>query len=215
MSEAASEQKGARKIDFKKQDRYLYNPPIKEAEMIDIPALPFLMIDGMGDPNTAHSYQEAVEALYNLAYGLKFQIRKEAGLDYTVMPLEGLWWTPDMRDFSVDHKELWHWTLLIRQPHEVSQAHLELARSHAASKKPSPALVKLRLEIFHEGLAAQIMHIGPYSTEAPTVARLHTFIEEQGYTFTQKHHEIYLSDPRRADPTRMRTILRQPMLQKQ
>lgn len=201
------------KIDLKKQDT-LYNPSAKEVVLVDIPAMQYLMIDGMGDPNTSLQYQTAVEALYTVAYALKFQIKKETSRDYVVMPLEGLWWTPDMRDFSIEHKEIWQWTMLLRQPEEVTTAHLEQARAQARRKKPSPALAELRLETLHEGRAAQIMHLGPYSAEGPTVARLHTFIQEQGYRLdgtSLKHHEIYLSDPRRAAPEKMRTILRQPV----
>ena len=176
--------------------------------------MPFLMIDGAGNPNTSQEYQQAVEALYAVAYALKFLLKKEQGIDYAVMPLEGLWWAPDMREFSVEHKETWLWTMLIAQPQEVTAALFERAREQVQRKKSSPALAKLRLEPFQEGLAAQIMHLGPYAAEAPTIARLHAFIREQGYAFDgsrQKHHEIYLSDPRRSAPEKMRTVIRQPM----
>ena len=174
----------------------------------------FLMIDGSGNPNTSQEYQQAVEALYGVAYALKFLLKKEQGVDYAVMPLEGLWWTPDIREFSVEHKESWLWTMMIAQPQEVTAALFERAREPVQRKKPSPALTKIRLEPFHEGLAAQIMHLGPYTAEEPTIVRLHAFIREQGFTFDgirQKHHEIYLSDPRRAAPEKMRTVIRQPM----
>jgi hypothetical protein len=203
------------KVDLKKRLSHLYNPSATEVAVVEVPALQFLMIDGAGDPNTAQEYKEAIEALYGVAYTLKFLLKKEQGLDYPVMPLEGLWWTPDMREFSAEHKEHWLWTMMIMQPEEVTAAHFEQARAQVQRKKDSPALAKLRLEQFHEGLAAQIMHIGPYAAEAPTIARLHAFIREQGYAFDgtrQKHHEIYLSDPRRAAPEKMKTVLRQPIV---
>ncbi len=202
------------KVDLKKQHADLYAPSANEVSVVDVPALTFLMIDGMGDPNISEDYQKAVEALYGLSYALKFLLKKEQGLDYVVMPLEGLWWVPDMRAFSIEHKEDWLWTMMIVQPAEVTATLFERARTEVQRKKPSPALGQVRLETFHEGLAAQIMHRGPYAAEGPTVARLHDFIREQGYTFDEirpKHHEIYLSDPRRAAPDKMRTVLRQPI----
>jgi hypothetical protein len=202
------------KVDLKKQRADLYNPSPKDVTVVEVPTMPFLMIDGAGNPNTSQDYQQAVEALYAVAYALKFLLKKEQGVDYAVMPLEGLWWAPDMREFSVEHKETWLWTMLIAQPQEVTAALFERAREQVQRKKPSPAQAALRLEEFHEGLAAQIMHLGPYVAEGPTIARLHAFIREQGYAFDgsrQKHHEIYLSDPRRAAPEKMRTVIRQPM----
>ena len=174
----------------------------------------FLMIDGTGNPNTSQDYQQAVETLYGVAYALKFLLKKEQGMDYEVMPLEGLWWTPDMQGFSIEHKETWLWTMMIAQPEQVTAAQFERAREQVRRKKDSPALAKLRLETFHEGLAAQIMHRGPYAAEGPTINRLHAFMREQGYTFDgsrQKHHEIYLSDPRRTAPDKMWTVIRQPV----
>jgi hypothetical protein len=209
-----SAQRAVAKVDFRKQLRHLYNPSAKDVEVVSIPEMQFLMVDGTGNPNTSQEYQEVLEALYGVAYALKFLIKKELALDYTVMPLEGLWWTPDMREFSVEHKESWLWTMMIMQPEEVVVTLFERARAQVQSKKPSTALAKLRLAKFNEGLSAQIMHLGPYAAEAPTIARLHAYIREQGYTFdgtVQKHHEIYLSDPRRAAPEKMKTVIRQPM----
>lgn len=131
-----------------------------------------------------------------------------------VMPLEGLWWVPDMREFSIEHKEAWLWTMMIAQPEEVTMDLFEEAYAQVQRKKPSPALAKLRLQWLCEGRAAQIMHVGPFAAEGPTVARLHAFIREQGYAFDgieQKYHEIYLSDPRRAAPENMRTVIQQSM----
>jgi hypothetical protein len=214
QSVSTSTQRAAAKVDFRKQLRHLYTPSAKEVVVVNVPAMPFLMVDGTGNPNTSQEYQEAVEALYAVAYALKFLLKKEQGVDYAVMPLEGLWWTPNMREFSVEHKETWLWTMMIAQPPEVTAALFERAREQVQRKKPSPALAKVRLEPFQEGLAAQIMHLGPFAAEGPTIARLHAFIREQGYAFDgtqQKHHEIYLSDPRRAAPENMRTVIRQSM----
>jgi len=201
------------KVDMKKQLADLYKPSVKDVAVVEVPSMSFLMIDGTGNPNTSQDYRQAVEALYRVAYALKFLLKKEQGIDYVVMPLEGLWWTPDMREFSVEHKEAWLWTMMIVQPDRVTAALFERMREQVRSKRPSPALAELRLETFHEGLAAQIMHVGPYAAEGPTIARLHAFIHAQGYTFdAQKHHhEIYLSDPRRAAPEKMKTVIRQPI----
>jgi hypothetical protein len=149
-----------------------------------------------------------------MTHALKFQIKKEQAIDYPVMPLEGLWWTEDMRTFSTDNKENWQWTMMIMQPEQVTAQLFEQAREKIKRKKDSAALANMRLQQFHEGTAAQIMHIGPFSAERPTVARLHAFIREHGYRFDgkeQKHHEIYLSDPRRAAPDKMKTVIRQPV----
>ncbi len=209
-----SPQKTITKVDLKKQFKHLYNPAAKEAVIVQVPAMQFLMIDGAGNPNTAQEYKDAIEALYGVAYTLKFLIKKEQAIDYPVMALEGLWWTPDMRTFSIDSKENWLWTMMIMQPEEVTAELFARALEQVKKKKDSPALAKMRLEHFHEGIAVQIMHLGPFSAEGPTIAKLHAFIQEQGYEFDgieQKHHEIYLSDPRRAAPDKMRTVIRQPV----
>jgi hypothetical protein len=212
--ESASAQRTGTKVDLRKQLGHLYNPSAKEVTMVEVPAMQFVMIDGAGNPNTSPDYQEAVAALYGVSYTLKFLLKKEQGMDYPVMPLEGLWWVPDMQEFSIEHKENWLWTMMIMQPEEVVEALFERARAEVQRKKESPASARLRLERFHEGLAAQIIYLGPYAAEGPTIARLHAFIREQGYIFDgtrQRHHEIYLSDPRRAAPEKMRTVIRQPM----
>lgn len=185
-----------------------------QAEWVDVPAMNFLMIDGEGDPNTSQTYKEALEALYALSYTLKFALKKAQGLDYRVGPLEGLWWADDMAEFSTERKGDWKWTMMIAQPEAVTPAWLEQAKEEVRRKKNLPALDRVRLELFHEGLAAQILHIGPYSAEGPTIRKLHEFIRAQGYTLDgtkKKHHEIYMGDPRRAAPEKWRTILRQPV----
>jgi hypothetical protein len=190
------------KIDFKKDLKHLYNPAQKEFSVVDVPPLKFMMLDGHGDPNTAPAYQEAVEALYAVAYKLKFMSKKEKGMDYVVPPLEGLWWAEDMETFTTSRdKNAWDWTMMIMQPEWVT---LEMVAE--------AVLPKLRLETYHEGLAVQILHLGSYDDEAPTIARMHDeFIPQNGYTETGKHHEIYLSDPRQVAPEKLKTVLRQPV----
>ena len=202
-----------RKIDLKKESKELYRPGSKEVIRDDVPPLNYLMIDGRGDPNTAQEYKDAVETLYPVAYALKFMMKKGAlELDYVVMPLEGLWWVEDMSQFSVQDKGDWLWTMMILQPEVVNQEMVDKALAQTAKKKNPPALDKVRLERLHEGAAAQIMHIGPYADEAPTIAKIHQFISENGGQLRGKHHEIYLSDPRRAAPEKMKTIIRQPFV---
>jgi hypothetical protein len=199
------------KIDFKRELKHLYQPSTKAFSVVDVPPMNFLMIDGHGDPNTAQAYKDAVEALYAAAYALKFMSKREKGLDYVVPPLEGLWWVENMADFSTDDKSAWSWTMMIMQPEWVTKEMFEAARQQVEKKKNPPALHKLRLETYHEGLSAQIMHVGPYDAEAPTIARMHAFIEENGYQPAGKHHEIYLSDPNRVAPEKLKTVLRQPV----
>jgi hypothetical protein len=198
------------KIDFKQELKHLYNPSTKTATVVDVPPLNFLMVDGQGDPNTATAYKEAVEALFSLSYALKFMIKKELGVDYAVMLLEGLWWVEDMSRFSVDDKSAWQWTAMMMQPEYIVAGLVEAARAQVARKKNLPALPRLRLETFHEGRAAQMMHLGPYAAEAPTIERLHQFIAAQGGQRMGKHHEIYLSDPNRTAPEKLKTVIRQP-----
>ena len=189
------------RIDLKKELKQLYHPSAGHVSIVDVPAMSYLMIDGRGDPNTAQEYAAAVEALYALAYALKFSIKKHGdGSDYAVMPLEGLWWTDDMAQFSVDNKQIWQWTMMIMQPATVTAELVADVRQEVARKKQTVALSRVRFELFDEGRAVQIMHLGPYSAEGPTVARLHDFIAEHGYRLRGKHHEIYLRDPRKSAP---------------
>ena len=199
------------KLDLKKQYRELYLPSARECAVVDIPELQFLMIDGHGDPNTGDEYRQALEALYGMSYTLKFLSKQTEEIDYVVMALEGLWWTDDMADFSEDDKSAWSWTSMIMQPGHLTKAHFEDAADQLRAKKNPMALGKMRFESFHEGLSVQIMHIGPYAEEAPTISRLHQFAVDNGYRIRDKHHEIYLSDPRRAAPEKLRTVIRQPV----
>ena len=198
-------------FDVRKEYKQLYNPSAGTVSLVDVPAMNFLMIDGRGDPNTAQEYREALEALYAVSYTVKFMLKRgSAALEYTVMPLEGLWWAEDLEAFRSTRKEDWQWTSMIMQPPFVTQALGEEAIRQVAAKKNPPALAKLRFASFHEGTAAQILYIGPFSAEGPTIERVHHFIEENGYARTGKHHEIYLSDPRRTAPDRLKTVIRQP-----
>ncbi len=201
------------KIDFKKKLKDLYKASAIKIEIVDAPRMNFLMADGKGDPNTSQDFQEAVEALFGLAYALKFMIKKgDLQIDYGVLPLEGLWWTEDMAQFSVERKEDWLWTAMIMQSELVTSELVAEAVEQVRKKKNPAALSKIRFEAFEEGMAAQIMHIGPFSEEGPTIAKLHDFITGNGYSLSGKHHEIYLSDIRRAAPEKWKTIIRQPVL---
>ena len=202
------------KLDLMRELKTLYSPPRDRFVVVEVPPLKYLMIDGHGDPNTAPEYAESLGALYSLSYTLKFHTKRESGgeVDFGVMPLEGLWWTEDMATFSADNKGEWDWTMMILVPDLVTPEAVERARAEAMRKKGLPALSKARLETFEEGLVAQIMHVGPFRAEAPTIARLHgEFIPSGGYAPAGKHHEIYLSDPRRTAPEKLRTVIRQPI----
>ncbi len=200
------------KIDLKKELRDLYTAPKDPPVLLDVPVLQYVKIDGEGTPNDSQMFQDAMEALYGLSYTLKFMLKKgPEPMDFVVMPLQGLWWAEDMEEFSMDRKEDWLWTLMILQPDAVTEGMFEAASDELRRKKDPAALDRLRLETYHEGLSAQVMHIGPYEAEAPTIAGLHEFIRESGHTLRGKHHEIYMGDPRRTAPERLRTILRQPV----
>ena len=201
-----------KKIDYKKELKTLYNASAKNVEMIAVPKMNFLMIDGKGDPNTSPAFQAAVEVLFGVSYTLKFMIKKgKAAIDYGVMPLEGLWWADDMSQFSIDKKADWKWTLMIMQPEPVTGELVQEAIAQVKKKKELAALAKLRFEAFAEGKAAQIMHIGPFSGEGPTIQKVHDHIAAAKAKRSGKHHEIYLSDIRKAAPEKWKTIIRQPM----
>ena len=201
------------KIDFRKERKHLYQPARDSFSVVDVPPMLFLMADGHGDPNTAPAYKDVVEALYAVAYKVKFASKKELGRDYVVPPLEGLWWAEDMALFAARRdKRAWDWTMMIMQPDWVTQTLVDDAVRQVSRSKNLPALDRLRLEEYHEGLAVQIMHVGSYDEEGPTIARMHEqFMPEHGYAPAGKHHEIYLSDPRRTAPEKLKTVLRQPV----
>ncbi len=201
-----------KKIDYKKELKHLYKPSFKTVEVVDVPEMNFLMIDGQGDPNTAQAYGDAIEALYAVSYALKFMVKKgELEIDYGVMPLEGLWWVDDMSEFDINDKNNWKWTAMIIQPEHVTQDLFAVACEQVERKKNPAALAKVRFESFCEGKAAQTLHHGPFSEEGPTIARIYDFIRDRGCTAVGKHHEIYLSDIRKAAPEKWKTVIRQPM----
>lgn len=200
------------KLDLKKQWKHLYQPLAGAITAVDVPPLTYLMVDGQGDPNTAPAFQQAIEALYALSYTLKFSLKKSPQpVDYGVMPLEGLWWADDCRVFHEADKSSWKWTAMILQPEFVTRAQVDSAFAEVRCKKNPAALDRVRFETLEEGSAAQVLYTGPFSEEGPTILRLHDFIHASGKQLHGKHHEIYLSNPRRTAPEKLKTILRQPM----
>jgi hypothetical protein len=199
------------KIDVKKEYPLLYRVSHKEVVEVDVPALRYLMIDGMGDPNTTPEYAKAIEALFSVSYVTKFAVKRGAvGIDYGVMPLEGLWWADDWSAYTTTDRSQWKWTMMILQPDFVPDTVVHQAIDQVITKKNIDAARKLRLESFHEGRSAQILHMGPFTEEGPTIEKVHEFIDQRSVK-RGKHHEIYLSDIRRAAPEKWKTIIRQPM----
>lgn len=203
----------ADKVDLKKQLGKLYAPPASGAVLATVPRQQFLAIEGAGDPNNSVEWQSAVATLYGLSYTIKFALKKRGTTpDYGVMPLEGLWGLADGVPYSPNApRELWRWTALIVQPDFVTPDDVEAARAALGKKKSDARPHDARLDSMEEGQAAQIMHLGPYADEWPTIERLHAFITDEGLTPHMRHHEIYLSDPERTAPAKMKTILRHPV----
>ena len=204
------------KIDFKRKLKEFYQPNKNEVVNIEVPEMQFLMIDGIGSPGDSQEYMDALAVLYPVAFKTKF-LSKSKGKDYVVPPLEGLWWADNMADFTEGKRDKWKWTMMIMQPDWITQDMINEAIVITKEKKPelSNLLPKLRLEKYKEGKVAQIMHIGPYSEEGATVQKVHDFIMKEGGSFNghdNKHHEIYLSDPRKANPATMKTVIRQPFI---
>jgi hypothetical protein len=197
------------KLDLRKTLKPLYNPHAGEVELVTIPVMKYIMVDGSGAPEGA-SFSQAIGAIYNLAYTMKFRSKKLLKKDYSVMALEGLWWVKGKR-FDLAKREGWVWTLMIVQPDFVNDKMFAEALNEVKQKKNPPGIEKARLESFKEGLCVQTMHVGPYSTEPESIARLDAFAKENGYKMMGKHHEIYLGDPRRAAPSKLRTIVRHPV----
>jgi len=197
-------------IDLKKTLKPFYAASATKPAIIDVPPMNAIMVDGTGDPNSP-AFQEAVGSLYSVAYTLKFAFKKEKGIDYPVMALEGLWSAGDPVAFISDRREEWTWTAFIVLPDVVTKKDVDAAIAAVKKKAKFPRFPEVRFERFAEGKAAQIMHVGPYSAEGPTIERLHGFIAEQGYRLRGRHHEIYFGDPRRSAPEKLKTILRQPI----
>lgn len=199
------------KIDFKKSLKPLYNPPADTFVLVEVPKMRFVKVDGEGDPNTAPAYRSALEWLYGVSYAMKFAGKAALGKDYVVPPLEGLWWADDSKDFITREKDRWRWTMMIMVP-DFSTREMYESAVERTGKKLGKAPASLRLESYDEGLSLQILHLGSYDDEGPVLARLHDEVmPKMGMNFNGLHHEIYLSDPRRTEPSRLKTILRQPV----
>jgi hypothetical protein len=199
------------KLDLKHDLRPLYAAGLTP-RFVDVPCLPYLMLDGHGDPNTTAGYAVAVKAIYAVAHALKTAVRRaEAGVDFAVMPLEGLWWSAGKVPLTAAERPSWDWTLMIAQPEFVTEAMLEEVRDCAARKSTPEAVAAVRFGTLCEGPCAQVMHIGSDTDEASAALRLHDFIVGNGRAAVGRHHEIYLSDPNRTAPQRLKTVIRQPV----
>lgn len=200
------------KYDVKRELRDLYAPKNTTWALLDVPGLTYLAVDGHGDPNTAPAYAAAVEALYTVAYTLKFATRADTGRDPVVGPLEGLWYSEDPSVFTRRAKQDWNWTMLLHLPDWLTEDQVADARAAAMAKKELPAIAGVHPLTLREGRCAQVLHLGPYDDEGPVLATLHgEFLPAHGLREAGEHHEVYLSDPRRTEPARLRTVLRQPV----
>lgn len=200
------------KVDFKKELKNLYSPKTGQFTLVEVPAMQYLMVDGAGDPNKVLEYQQAVESLFSVSYTLKFHSKKVLNRDYVVPPLEGLWWSKNYEDFTARRKDKWSWTMMIMVPDWLGRDEVDEAIRTVRAKKPNIKLDSLRFETLHESLSVQIMHIGSYDDEAPTLKKLHdVWLPENGLKERLKHHEIYIGDPRKTEPSNLKTVLRQPV----
>lgn len=205
------------KLDLRKQYKDLYRPSAREVTLVDVPELQFLALDGFVEadvlPEDSEGFRNDMAAMYGVAYGLKFmsKLREENPIDFTVMAVEGLWAT-ESGEFEFGKREDALYTLLMLQPDHIDSRMFDLAVADAGEKKPNPALEKLRLQRWREGLSVQIMHIGPYSEEPATIEKMNVFAKENGYRLHGRHHEIYLGDPTRAKPENLKTVLRRPVI---
>jgi hypothetical protein len=210
-----STNKSITKLDLRRQWKHLYTPSARQAALVEVPSFNFIMIDGQIEPGTtpgnSPAYAQALQALYGAAYTLKFMSKRRGKnpIDYSVMALEGLWWADG--DFDLRRPDNWHWTMMLMQPDHITEAMFATALTQLRAKRDNPAIDRLRLECFEEGLCVQIMHVGPYADEPVTLDRLHAFAWDGGYALRGKHHEIYLGDPRRTKPERLKTVLRHPV----
>ncbi|MDN2579608.1 GyrI-like domain-containing protein [Aquibium sp. ELW1220] len=199
------------KIDFRTRDRLLYTAPAGRFVEVEVPSMTFVQIDGDGDPNTAPAYRRALEWLYSTAYAMKFAAKASLGIDYVVPPLEGLWHADDPAAFVRRRKDQWRWTMMIMVPPFVDGSAFDAAVAKSCGKLGDPPPT-LRFQAYAEGRCLQTLHLGSYGDEGPVLARLHDDVMPNSrLTFNGPHHEIYLSDPRRVEPGRLRTILRQPV----
>lgn len=208
------------KTDFKKSDRPFYTAKTDRWTLVEVPDWQFLFVEGEGDPQVSQSYSLAVSALYGLSYALKFRSKKVHGRDYVVGPLEGLWWADDMNAYRSGDRQAWKWRMMIRQPDWIGEDDLEAVRATVrgkVEKQSDTALATAKLDAvalggFEEGLALQRMHFGAYVDEAPVLIELHDrYLPENGYAAAGLHHEIYLNDPRKVAPDKIKVLLRQPV----
>jgi hypothetical protein len=200
------------KYDIKVAHKALYSPSPADFTVVEMPRMHYLAVDGRGDPNTSPEYADALQALYPVAYSLKFESKKALSRDFVVGPLEGLWRADDLTAFTRGDRGAWEWTLLVSQPDWITSEMVADAVTAVHAKKGSATVERVRLLALDEGHSAQILHIGSYADEAPTLAKLHhEFMPDHGLTFNGDHHEIYLSDVRRTPPSKLKTVLRQPV----
>jgi hypothetical protein len=200
-----------KKIDHKKELKQFYNATAKRVEFVDVPGMNFLMMDGTGNPNTSGFYKDCVAALFAISYTLKFMVKKsELQVDYSVMPLEGLWWMDDMSRFTLENKDEWKWTMMIMQPGFITGKMVDVAIKELIKKKKFDTEPPVRFENYSEGFSAQVLHVGPFTEEGPAVMKVHEHIIACGNKIAGRHHEIYLSDIRKAAPEKWKTIIRQP-----
>ncbi len=197
-------------LDLRKELRHLYKAAVGSCQLVDVPELQYLMVDGSGDPAAAAAFQDAMQTLYSVVYTLKFR-SKALGRDFVVMPVEGLWWSDQPDAFAADDRDAWRWTMMVMVPDFIEPALVEECSAAAGAKRELPALDLLRFERYAEGRSAQTMHLGPYDEEGPTIAMLHEYVTAEGLTFAGRHHEIYMNDPRRTAPERLKTLIRQPV----
>ncbi|GLY86677.1 GyrI-like domain-containing protein [Actinoallomurus iriomotensis] len=200
------------RYDVKRELKQCYAPKNTDWALVDVPAQQFIAVDGRGDPNTSPDYARAVEALYTVAYTIKFTSKRTLDRDFVVGPLEGLWWSDRPEVFITRDKGAWQWRMLISQPDWITEDLIDECRQAALAKKKLATIADVRRETLEEGTSAQLLHVGPYDDEGPALARLHhEYLAANDLTMSGHHHEIYLGDPRRTEPARLRTVLRQPV----
>ena len=197
------------RLELRKTLKEFYNPPVGEPVLVDLPQMKYIMVDGAGEPG-GESFQQAMGVLYNVAYTMKFQVKKALKKDYDMMAPEGLWWMKG-KVFDQTKRDKWLWTLMILVPDFVTPRMFADAVAAVRSKKNPPGLDRARMETLDEGRAVQVMHIGPYSAETESIAKIDAYAKEHGYKVVGKHHEIYLGDPRRAAPSKLKTVIRHPI----
>jgi len=196
------------KLELRKTMKEFYNPPAGEVVLVKLPPLKYIMVDGEGEPG-GESFQQAMGAIYNVAYSMKFRSKRLLKKDYDMMAPEGLWWMKGKIDMN--KRDKWLWTLMILVPDFVTPEMFSDSVAEVRSKKNPPGLERARLDTLDEGTSLQIMHVGPYATESESIAKMDAYAKEHGYKMVEKHHEIYLGDPRRAAPSKLRTVLRHPV----